>query len=153
MKKIILMVAALGFLAAEGPALAAGTNAISVSATVIGTCKFSAATSTLAFGNLDPTLATNATASLSTNFWCTKGAAYTITNDSGLHNSGATIRMQNATDLTQFIPYTIAYTNTGTGSGKNTPITLNVTGTVLNADYVDAGAGNYADTLTLTVNP
>ncbi len=153
MKKLILVVAALGFLAAEGPALAASTNAISVSATVIGTCKFSSATSTLAFGNLDPTLATNATASMSTNFWCTKGAAYAITNDTGLHNSGATIRMQNGADATQFIPYTIAYTNAGTGLGKNTPVTLNVTGTVLNADYVDAGAGSYSDTVTLTINP
>ncbi len=153
MKKLILVVAALGLLAAEGPALASSTNTLSVSATVNSTCVFNSGTSTLNFGALDPTSAANATAAASPTFWCTKGATYSVANDNGLHSSGSTIRMQNATDLTQFIPYTLAYTNTGTGLGKNTPVTLNVTGTIQNADYVNAGAGNYADSVVLTVTP
>jgi spore coat protein U-like protein len=153
MKKLILVVSALGVLAAAGPALAVSTNTISVSASVSPTCKFSSGTSTLNFGTLDPTSAANATASASTTFWCTKGATYSVSNDNGLHSSGSTIRMQNSTDLTQFMPYTLAYTNSGTGLGKNTPVTLNVTGTILNSDYVDAAAGNYADSVVLTVTP
>ncbi len=153
MKRLIVTVAALALFAVEGSAFALSTNTISVSATVNGTCKFSSGTSTLAFGLLDPAVATDAIGTVNPTFWCTKGAAYSIANDLGAHASGTAIRMQHATILTEFIPYTLAYTGAGSGLGKSTPVTLAVTGTILNADYVNAAAGNYTDTVVLTITP
>ncbi|MFQ5465562.1 MAG: spore coat protein U domain-containing protein [Thermodesulfobacteriota bacterium] len=152
MKRIFAMIAGVAMLMAAGTAMAAGTNTMTVSANVVGTCKFSAATSTLGFGNLDPALTTDATAAVNVAFWCTKGATYTVGDDGGLYNVGGP-RMQHATDPTQFIPYTISYTNTGTGAGKTTAANLAVSGLVANADYVNALAGNYQDTVTVTITP
>jgi hypothetical protein len=42
---------------------------------------------------------------------------------------------------------------TGTGAGKSTAITFAVTGTVLNANYVNATVGGYTDTVQMAVNP
>jgi spore coat protein U-like protein len=41
----------------------------------------------------------------------------------------------------------------GTGAGISTGISFNVTGQTTAADLVNAPAGNYADTVILTVNP
>ncbi len=153
MKRLTILAATLGLLAMGVPALAVSTNTMAVSAAVTGTCLFNSGTSTLNFGTLDQTLSTDATATATTTFWCTKGTAYTITNDSGLYGTAPTsLDMQNSTDST-LMPYSIAYTSTGTGSGKTTPLTLTVTGTVLNADYVAASAGSYADSVVITITP
>lgn len=155
MKNLIIAVATVFLLSLAGTAMAAGTNTMTVSASVVGTCQFSAATSTLNFGAMDPALATNATASTNTNFWCTKGVTYTMGDDSGLNElvAGAP-RMQHATTLTEYIPYTLGYSGSSpTGSGKSTPITLTVNGTVANADYINAEVGNYSDTVVITVTP
>ena len=42
---------------------------------------------------------------------------------------------------------------TGSGAGKTSPATVNINGTVANADYVDLPAGAYTDTLTVTISP
>lgn len=134
-------------------AFAAGSNSLAVSSNVIGTCRFVSASSTLAFGALDPSSAANATASGSTTFWCTKGASYSISDDGGLYNSGGP-RMRHATTVTEFIAYSLSLSpTTGTGSGPATPTTLTINGSILNADYVNAAAGNYADTVVLTITP
>ena len=85
-------------------------------------------------------------------FWCTKNASYTITDDNGLNESGTTYQMKHAS-LADVIPYSFVYTATGTGSGPGTPITMNITSTVLSADYLNVAAGSYSDTVTLTINP
>jgi spore coat protein U-like protein len=62
--------------------------------------------------------------------------------------------MRHATDVTEFIPYSLSLSpTTGTGSGPATPITLTIDGSILNADYVNALAGNYSDTVVLTITP
>jgi hypothetical protein len=63
--------------------------------------------------------------------------------------------MKSAGTPAEMILYSLALTPaSGSGTGKNTPITLLVTGTVLNADYVDAMALNdYTDTVVLTIAP
>ncbi|MBI5237987.1 MAG: spore coat protein U domain-containing protein [Deltaproteobacteria bacterium] len=153
MKRLILIAAAIiTAVMVSSTAMAVGTNTMTVTASVTGVCKFSATTSTLAFGALDASVATAATATTGVNFWCTKGTTYSVADDSGLYNSGGP-RMRHATVLTEFIPYSIVYGAAGTGSGKNTAITLTVDGTIANADYVDAQAGAYSDTVVLTVNP
>ncbi len=153
-RRLVAIVAGLGLaiFLITGTAMAAGTNTMTVSANVVGTCKFNSAISTLAFGALDPALATDASGAVNVAFWCTKGATYTVSDDGGLHNAG-TPRMQHATTLTEYVPYSISYVNSGAGLGKTTAANLAISGTVVNADYVDAAAGNYQDTVTVTITP
>ena len=135
-------------------ALAADTATVDVSANVVGTCKFNSGGS-IAF-TLDPTSSAAATGTVADPaFWCTKGASWTVSDDDGLHGTGAGARrMQHDTTLTEFIPYSFSYTTTGTGLGKTSPIILALTGaTVANTDFVNAEAGNYADTVTLSIAP
>lgn len=148
---MIVLCTAAGF--GSTSALAADTSSVAVSAAVSGNCKFNSG-GAVSF-TLDPSSAADATGTVTQPaFWCTKGTAYTLTDDDGINElvAGAQ-RMKHATILTEFIPYSFAYTTSGAGTGKGTPITMNITSTVLNADYVNAAAGNYADTVTLTINP
>ena len=149
---------AVGTLCAVGAicntAVAADTATVTVSANVVGTCKFNSGGS-VSF-TLDPTSGSNATGTVTQPaFWCTKGASYTITDDKGVNEASAGVaprRMVHAT-LTEYIPYTFAYTATGTGTGKTSPITLDISASVVNSDFVNASAGNYADTVTLSITP
>ncbi len=131
-----------------------------------GNCKITAgsATSTLAFGALDPAAGgtVNATYGGGT-FTCTKGQAFTVTSDDGLWESsagGANNRMKlaAATDCsvaTNCIRYTLASITSGTGAGHGAgnEISFAVTGQTLIADYQNANLGAYGDTVTLTVAP
>lgn len=134
------------------PALAADNANVDVSATVTAACKFTSGGS-VTF-TLDPTSSSAATGTGSApQFWCTKGTTYTVSDDSGLHESTAgAYRMKHAA-LTEYIPYTLSYTTTGTGTGKTVPITLTLNSSVANGDFVNASAGAYADTVVLSVTP
>jgi|FaiFalFF_MnMetaG_3_1042247.scaffolds.fasta_scaffold18103_2 spore coat protein U-like protein len=146
----------------------AGDNAtVNVLANVVGNCKFTTASATLNFGNLDPAVGGDVNATTTLTFWCTKRATYTITDNDGSNSSGTQQRMKHAS-LTEYIPYNFCYkstgpaptpcttdttSDTGTGAGKTSPITLNISGTVLESNYIDASAGSYSDTVTMTINP
>lgn len=155
MKRSIILVIAMAVVLVSSVAMAADTNTLTVTANVVGTCKFNSATSTLAFGALDPSVGTDAAASTTVNFWCTKNASYTITDDDGMYETGLNAnRMRHATIVTEFIPYSMSLSPTsGTGSGPSTPITLNISGTVLGTDYINAAAGNYSDTVVISITP
>jgi spore coat protein U-like protein len=135
-------------------AFAADTNTLTVSANVVGTCRFNNATSTLAFGALDVTSAADANANGSAvTFWCTNGAAYTITHDDGLNESGVNApNMEHTVAAGSFSLALNLNPTAGTGADR-TPVNLAITGTVANADYIDALAGDYEDTVTITINP
>jgi spore coat protein U-like protein len=133
----------------------AGDNAtVNVTANVVGTCKFTTDSATLDFGNLDPAVGSDVTKNTSLEFWCTKNATYTVTDDDGLYETGTDQnRMKHAT-LAEYIPYSFSYTpTTGSGAGKDSPLTLNISGTVLGSDYINASAGSYSDTVTMTISP
>ncbi len=131
--------------------IAGDTATVSVSATVVGTCKFLTGGS-ISF-TLDPSVGGNVNGTVTQpTFWCTKGASYNITDDDGLYESGTTHRMKHET-LTEYIPYSFTYTATGTGNGPSNPITMNISSTVLASDYLNASAGSYSDTVTLTITP
>jgi spore coat protein U-like protein len=155
MVKRIILIIAIAMIAFSGVALAADTNTVTVTANVVGTCKFTSATSTLAFGALDPSSALDGSATTTTTFWCTKNASYGITDDDGLYETGANQnRMRNTVTLTEFIPYSISYgPASGAGLGKTLPITLTMNGTINNADYVNVASGDYSDTVVLTIAP
>lgn len=134
------------------PALAGDTASVAVSAAVSGSCKFNSG-GAVSFV-LDPASTSDATGTVTQPaFWCTKGSAYSLSDDDGVNESGiGAQRMKHAT-LAEYIPYTFAYTTSGTGTGKGTPITLDIASTVVNSNFVNASAGAYADTVTLTITP
>ncbi|MEP7329743.1 MAG: spore coat protein U domain-containing protein [Betaproteobacteria bacterium] len=145
-----------------GIALAGGTHTIAVSASVTGTCIVNTSNSTLAFGALDPGSGGTVSAVWSGGtFRCTNGTAYTIASNDGLWSSAAggannRMRLSTATDCstaTNCVRYTMTKAANGTGSGMTTNISFAVTGTTGIADYQNAAAGSYADTVTLTVAP
>ena len=150
MKKILIVAAVLIVAGAlGGDVFAAGTTTVNVSANIVGTCQFST-TPTLAFGALDQTSGAPATATGTLSFWCTKGAAYTLSDPLGSTGtySGS---ISNGTDT---IAYSIGYTNaTGSGTGKTSPISSTLNATILNTDYVDVSAGAYAGTVQFTIAP
>jgi len=152
MKRMMVVIAAVILTAWAGSAYAASNTSVSVSATVIGTCKFVAG-GTMAFGNLDPSLATNVNASVSQpTFWCTKNAAYTITDDDGENETGTTHQLIGTTNG-EFIPYSFTYTASGIGAGPTSTLTMDISGTILGTDYSGVSQDTYSDTVTLTINP
>ena len=152
MKKIALAIVVLAVVAFAGAAMAVDTNTLTVNANVVGTCKFNTATSTLNF-TLDPSAGGNVTANTSVTYWCTKGqAASGVAADNGAHWSGTSRQM--AMSPTDLIPYSLTLTGgAGMGGGPTSPLTLDISGTVLGTDYTSAAAGAYMDTVTLTLNP
>ena len=147
---------AIGMLLMAGTTWAAPPfdTTVTVTATVQGTCRFTSGGS-VSFV-LDPATGgvVNGTVSNPT-FWCTKGLNYTITDDDGLYDTGVGARRMEHTDglITEYIPYSFSYTAAGTGNGANNPNTMDITASVAPADYMDATAGDYSDTVTLTINP
>jgi spore coat protein U-like protein len=154
MKKILMGVIAVALVAMAGAAMAAGTTTVAVSANVVGACKFNSGGS-VAFGDLDPSLPSGTVTGtvVKPQFWCTKNAAYTISDDTGLHKSGGLFRMQSAVVGTDFLPYTFVYTKTGTGAGKSSPVDLTINAQVDLADTLNIAALGYSDTVTLTISP
>ncbi len=159
MKKTTLIalttLAAIAVLVPAGSAMAADNATVTVTANVVGTCKFvSPKTGAVSFGALDPSLATDVNGVVTQpQFWCTKGASYTITDDNGVNETGTTYRMVHGTDGTEFIPYSFSYTAGGTGTGPQSPFTMDIAAQVLGTSYANALAGAYSDTVTLTINP
>lgn len=154
MKKSMAVFIALALLAAGGAAWAADTNTLTVTASVSGTCVFNSLTSTLNFGALDPSTPVAVNGSTNTQFWCTRGVTTDlITADLGLNPAGATRQMRDSVS-TDLIPYSLTLTPDGsTNQGPGSPRTLGISGTVLAADYTGKTAGNYSDTVTLTIAP
>ncbi len=153
MKNVLIVVAVILMAGAVvGIAFAGGTTTVSVSANIVGTCQFST-TPTLAFGALDQTSSADATATGNLTFWCTKGAAYTLSDpvNPGVGDGTYSGTISNGTDN---ITYSIAYTNaTGSGAGKTSPIASTLTAAILNSDYVDVSAGSYNGTVQFTIAP
>jgi spore coat protein U-like protein len=156
MRKSMAVFIALAVLVAGGAAWALDTNTLTVSANVVGTCKFTAPkTSTLNFGALDPSVGGNVSVNTTTLFWCTRGVAtLPFTSDQGLHFSGGKNQMLD-TVSGDVIPYTIDSLNPdgALNAGPGAPRTLTIAGTVLAADYLSKSAGSYSDTVTLTLTP
>lgn len=153
MKKSLLAMVAVALVSMAGAAMAGDTTTVAVSATVVGTCKFTAG-GTIPFGNLDPSVGTDQTPAVTQpTFWCTKGAGYTISDDAGLYDTGPLARRMKHGTLAEYIPYSFTYTATGTGAGPASVLTMNIASTVLGADYANVSAGVYSDTVTLTIAP
>lgn len=145
MKKIVVLAMAM-VVGISGAAMAA-TNTVAVSGTVLGTCTITGGTA--AFGNLDPAGAGGVSATISDpQVTCTNGAPYAITDDKGINGGGTAYKMAKGTDL---ITYSLSYTASGTGTGG--AVSIGLAASVAQVDYQNKPAGNYSDTVTLTVTP
>lgn len=134
-------------------------------------CSFRAnGTLFLAFGTLNPSVGTNAVATLTVGTLnanqvgaCNPtGQIMTLSANNGLNFAAGKRNLRSGANR---IPYTLAGSGggwTGTGAGpwtRNRPgnaayvAVPPLTATILGTDYVDAAAGAYSDTLVLTVAP
>ena len=149
---LILLMASVSF---------AGDSAIlTVTATVItrGNCRFNSSTSTLNYGSLDPANPVDRNGSTTVGFGCNGNGnapiTFAITDDDGLYKTGPNApRMRHATQLSEYLPYDLSYTPSSGSVSKNTDQNLAVSGTVKGVDYQNAYAGNYSDTVILSINP
>ncbi|MHB8109706.1 MAG: spore coat protein U domain-containing protein [Syntrophorhabdaceae bacterium] len=153
MKNLLVGLVVIGFMVMASVGFA-DTTSVNVSATVSQTCKFTTTGTAVAF-TLDPSATGPASGVVTTppQFWCTKGMTFNVTDNNGTNFSGSR-RMKHAT-LTEYIPYSFAYSpTTGTGAGKNGAAqTIIITSAVALADFQDASAGSYSDTVVITVAP
>jgi len=141
---------------------AAGSNTLSLSTNVIGTCKVTSPPSVLNFGAIDPSGGSNVTATTTFAMKCTKGTISTAASDDGGMNFSGTKRMKHSVTPSAFLPYSVVYSGavgfTGQGFGVAALAqTITVNGTVTPAQFQNAlmtVAGQfYSDTVTITVNP
>jgi spore coat protein U-like protein len=157
--KIKSLACALIALGACGIASAADSYNIAATATVNALCKFTqAAGQTLTFtnttGGIDPSIATDATASTTVTYHCTKGTSPTLFTASSTQDTGGNHVVKNGTVGSMI--YTVALTPGGAGDGFGTGSTdksLGVAGTITQASFGTAAAGTYTDTLTVTIAP
>ncbi len=151
--RFLVLLVVIGLITMVSQALAADTGTVNINANVVGTCKFTTNTANISV-TLDPSQGGTQTGNGSLEFWCTKNASYTVTDDDGLHESGPNGNRVKHQSLNEYIPYTFSYSPTsGTGNGPQTPITLSVSASFAQSDYTNASVGSYTDTVTITISP
>lgn len=140
------------------PVDAANTGSLTLSATVLSknVCRFTATTSALNFGNIDPTSASPVTATVSLSYRCNGSdavATWAVSSDDGLNELGpGQPRMQHTTSPGNYLPYSLSFPASGSAP-RNVIQTMTVTGTVFPASFSTAVAGGYSDTLVLSILP
>ena len=156
---IILLIALILNVAMLHPADAADTSIVSVSATVVSknNCKFNSATAAIPFGTLDPTNPVDKTVNTPITFRCAGSspmATFFISDDDGLYETGPNAnRMRHATLATEYIPYVFTLNPISGTVPKNSTQTLTISGTLKGVAYQNAAAGNYSDTVVITLAP
>lgn len=140
MKKILVLAAAIALVSST--AFAAGTATLNVTATVTASCSITGGT--LGFGALDPLTApaVGPIAATGVQVTCSNGTPFTVTDDAAskpLVNGASTI------------PFTLAHTGSGTGTGAAVNYAIN--GNIAVGTYATALAGAYTSNVILTVNP
>lgn len=151
--RIAKATAALILSSIAGMASAAGSQTLAVSATIAAICKFSAASTPLAFGSIDPSLSTDKVVTANVLYKCSNGTASAGVTATG----GLTRTMTDTVTPANTLGYTLSFsggTQTGTGFGSGKDLTLVVTGTITAAQYQNAVASTtYAENVTLNITP
>ena len=84
-------------------------------------------------------------------YMCTKGQAPVFVNNDGVNSPGPGLLALKHTSLADTMQYTLVLTNTGSGTGFGAGAqTLTLTGTIVQAQFQNAAAGPYSDTVTIT---
>ncbi len=147
----------------NGLGYATDTSNVSVTATVIsrGYCWFNTSTSSLNFGNLDPSNPVDVSVNTQIGFRCfrffNRPVTFYIEDDHGLYETPPVNepRMRHVTLTNEFLPYAFTLNpRSGTVAGNpfvSYPITI--MGTVKGTDYQNVAMGSYTDTVTITIIP
>jgi spore coat protein U-like protein len=144
----------------------AASSTMTVSATVLNKtgCFFISPTTPMNFGNIDPSLNTNATATGNIVIRCNGNTGTTtmrIARDAGQNALTNNLRMQHSASATDFLPYSLNLAGANWATGlfivgtipSNANYSFNLSGTVLPADYRGALMGSYTDNVVLTITP
>lgn len=157
MKFASLGLIAIGLISVAPAFAASATHSLGVTATVTGNCRFNTAGPTAvtianSAGAIDPTVAVDATGTANVLFRCTTGTTSAITANNGANFLVTRRVMFGALPM----PYTLALAGNaqvGSGHGAGQDKTLAVTATIIQADFINATAGAYTDTVVLTITP
>ena len=151
MKSNKKLMAALMVMLVSGTAAAGDNHTVTVNATVNGTCKFNAATSTVNL-TLDPTASSTVTQNASILYRCTKGTAPAFAFSSNSTSSGTGGNLKNGAET---IAYTFTNTPGGSGSGMGTgnDKTLDLAISVNQANAANVTPNVYTDTIAITLTP
>ena len=131
--------------------------AVQASATILSknNCSFTTTTGTLNFPAIDPSSSSNVSGSVLLTFSCNGSGnpvVYSITSDDGLHKLGTGQPQMANTGATAFLAYALNTPISGS-TPKNTSTNVTITGTITPAQFQNALATSYADTVVLTVSP
>lgn len=142
------------------PAAQAETTGLTVGALVVSksNCKFNTTSLVLDFGVINPASSTTATATANGSVTCNGGQGSTVTlgitlGAGSYDSSPGARRMRHATTLTEFLPYSLGVTPASATINKNGTLPFTVNGTILASQFQNVMAGNYTDTVTITVSP
>lgn len=155
---IALSLTAAG-LFASGLAMAANSTTVTVSATVIGNCKFNTpgpTTLTIANSgvNIDPSITGTATGSASVTFRCTKNTSSSVSVGVTPYAAPVTRTLTSGANTMSYTFTLSGFAQTGTGFGTGgSDLTLGLQGDIADTEYQAAAAGLYSDTITLNINP
>jgi hypothetical protein len=151
---LLVTAAASAMFATDATAL--GTANSTVSAQVLGICKFNSGQApVVTIANtgtkIDPSLAGPATGSAAILYRCSAGTSATFTVPTPVT---VTCTTAGTCGVTTMAP-TLSSVNTGagTGFGSGNDKTLTVNGQLTQAQYQDMQAGTYSGTVTVTVTP
>lgn len=136
---------------AAGLAAAADSTTLAVTASVTGLCKFSATSTPLAFGAIDPSLTTDKVVTANVLYKCTNGTA-----SAGVTATNGNARAMTGPTGSTPMSYTLAFsggTQAGTGFGSGKDLTLVVTGTITALQYQNATVGAYSENVQLNITP
>lgn len=154
-KSLRLAVVAAAAVLSCSLAMAADSQNITVSATVSGNCKLTSFPN-MSFGALDPSSAANGSGSATISYKCTKGtspATFTVGGSASPYSGTLTGALASPDTIAYSITWT-APTTAGTGFGAGSTATdVVLTGSILNADYVNVKADTYSQTVAVAITP
>ena len=148
LKRLLVIASVASGLLAAGVAPANDNINVSVTATVIGVCKFFGGPYTLNIANsgvnIDPSLAGPATGSVGVTYRCSNGTApvFTVPANTNITDGGAGTMQATFTSVSG-----------GNGTGMGNDLTLTINGQIVQGQYQNAPAGAYSGTINVTVTP
>lgn len=151
MKSNNKLIAAVVAMLVSGAAAAGDNHTVTVNATVNGTCKFNAGTSTVNL-TLDPSASSTVTQNASILYRCTNGTAPTFALASGSTSSATGGNLVNGAES---IAYTFTSTSGGSGSGMGTgnDKTFGLSVSVNQANAANVSPNVYTDSIAITLTP
>ena len=151
-RSTLRLVAAAALLAAGQAAIAADTQQLNITASITPTCKMQAIPAMNV--TLNPVALGDGSGSTTVSYRCTKGTSGTLT--FGTQTNGATgtsVTLNGPASETMPIKLTWAAGTSGSGGLSGTANTVNVTGTILQADWENKTAGDYNGNIQVTISP